>query len=70
MIDNIFSAYVVPLLKYINHPAFLQEWKLNLDDAAYEKNIYNNISKPFYKKEIYFRDSNLYWPTSIKYTIQ
>ena len=24
MIINIFSAYVVPLLKYINHPAFLQ----------------------------------------------
>ena len=33
---NIFSAYVVPLLKDINNPAFLQEWKLNLDAGAYE----------------------------------
>ena len=35
MIINLFSAYVVPLLKDINHPALLQEWKLNLDAAAY-----------------------------------
>ena len=58
------------ILKYINHPSFFQEWKLNLDDAAYGKYIDNNMSKPFYKKEIYCLDSNLYWPTSIKYTIQ
>ena len=37
MITNIFSTYVVPLLKDINHPTFLQEWKVNLDAAAYEK---------------------------------
>ena len=41
---------VVPLLKDINHPALLQEWKLNIDAAAYEKNIYANISKPSDKK--------------------
>ena len=39
MIIIIFSAYSVPLSKYINHPALLQEWKLNIDDAAYEKNV-------------------------------
>ena len=39
MIINIFSAYFVPLMKHINHPALLQEWKLNLDDKAYENNI-------------------------------
>ena len=39
MIINIFSAYVVPLLKYINHPELLQEWKLNLDAAQQERNI-------------------------------
>ena len=44
MIINIFSAYVVPLLKYINHPALIQEFKLNLDAAAYEKHIDANIS--------------------------
>ena len=45
MIIIIFSAYVVPLLKYTNRPALLQEWKLNLDAAAYEKNIDANMSK-------------------------
>ena len=34
---NIFSAYVVPLLKYINYPALIQERKINLDAAAHEK---------------------------------
>ena len=46
MIINTFSAYVVPLLKYINHPALLQKWKPNLDAASYEKNIDANMSKP------------------------
>ena len=36
IIINIFSAYVVPMLKDINHPALLKEWKLNIDTAAYE----------------------------------
>ena len=70
MIINIFSAYVVPLLKDINHPALLQEWKLNLDAAAYEKYIDANMSKPSDKKEIDRHDNNFYWPTSTKYTIQ
>ena len=39
MLINIFSLYIVPLLKDINHPELIQEWKLNLDDAAYEKHI-------------------------------
>ena len=43
---NIFSAYDIPLLKYINHPTLIQQWKLNLDAAAYEKNIDANTSKP------------------------
>ena len=60
---NIFSAYVVPLLKYINHPSLLQEWKLNLDNASYERNIDANMSKPLDKKEIYLHDSTLYWKT-------
>ena len=50
MMIEIFSAYVVPLLKYINHPEFLQECKLNPDSAAYERNIDVNISKPSDKK--------------------
>ena len=50
MIINIFSAYIVPLLKDINHPVFLQEWILNLDAAAYETNIYSYMSKLSDKK--------------------
>ena len=66
MIINIFSAYFLPLLKYINHPALFQEWKLNLDASAYEKHIDANISKPSYEKVINCHDSNLYRPNSIK----
>ena len=50
MIINIFSAYVVPRLKDINHPTLLKEWKLNLYAAAYEINIVANMSKPSDKK--------------------
>ena len=35
IINNIFSSYVEPFLKDINHPAFLQEWKLNIDATVY-----------------------------------
>ena len=35
---NTFSTYVEHLLNYINYPALVQEWKLNLDAPAYEKN--------------------------------
>ena len=45
MITNISSAYDVPLLKDINHPALLQERKLNPDSAAHEINIDANMSK-------------------------
>ena len=50
MIINIFSAYIVPMLKYINHPEFFQEWEFNLDAAEYERNIDANKSKPSDKK--------------------
>ena len=40
IIHNILSKYVEPLLNYINHLAFVQEWKINIDDPAYEKNGY------------------------------
>ena len=50
IINNIFSAYVGPLLKDTNNPALIQEWKLNLDDAAYENQIDANLYKPSVKK--------------------
>ena len=48
------------MLKHINYPALLQEWKINLDAAEYEKNIDVNMSKPSDKKEIDRHDSGLY----------
>ena len=46
IIFNIFSEYDVHLLKYINHPSLLQEWKINLDAAEYKNNIEANLYKP------------------------
>ena len=63
IIINIFSAYVVSLLKDINDTALLQQRKLNIDAEAYEKHIGAVVSKPYDKKEIDHHDSNFYWPT-------
>ena len=41
--NSIFNTYGTPQIKEINHPAFLQEWKLNLDVAEYEKNMKANM---------------------------
>ena len=69
-IINIFSEYVEPLLKDINHPALLQEWKINLDATEYERNIDANLYKPSEKKKFNRYNSDKYWPTPIKDTIQ
>ena len=60
-IINIFGEFVEPLLKYITHAALLQEWKINLDAAEYERNIDANLYKPL--KKINLNDSDSYWPT-------
>ena len=49
---NICIKYVAPQIKEINHPEFLQEWKLNIDAAEYERNMAANMYKPFEKKRI------------------
>ena len=36
--DILFSTYIAPQIKEIYHPAIIQEWKLNIDAAEYEKN--------------------------------
>ena len=51
MVINIVSAYVEPLLKDINHPELLQEWKLDIDAAQYKNNIDSNLSKHSEKKK-------------------
>ena len=70
MIINIFIAYVLPLIQGINHPALLQEWRLNIDAAEYEQNIDANLYKPSEKKKFNCHDSDYYWPTPIKQTIK
>ena len=47
--STIFNTYVTPQIKEINHPEFLQEWKLNIDAAEYEKNMEANMYKPYEK---------------------
>ena len=37
--DRLFSTYITPQIKEIYHPAIIQEWKLNIDAAEYEKNM-------------------------------
>ena len=39
IIHKIFITYVEPLLNYINHPALVQEWILNIYNSAYEKKL-------------------------------
>ena len=37
--DRLFSTYITTQIKKIYHPAIIQEWKLNIDAAEYEKNM-------------------------------
>ena len=37
--DRLFSTYVTPQIKEIYHPSIIQEWRLNIDAAEYEKNV-------------------------------
>ena len=46
IVNNIFSTYVEPLLNDINHPSFLQYWKINIDAAAYENKMDSIVYKP------------------------
>ena len=46
--SNIFSTFDTPKIKEYNHPAILQERKLNIDAAEYERNMAKNY-KPSVK---------------------
>ena len=35
--DRLFRTYITLQMKEIYHPAIIQEWKLNIDAAEYEK---------------------------------
>ena len=36
---RLFSTYVTPQIKEIYHTEIIQEWKLNIDAAEFEKNM-------------------------------
>ena len=47
-------------MDYIYHPALIEEWKQNLDAAAYEKNLNQDIKVPSIKKKINRNEINKY----------
>ena len=64
-IDKLFIEKLVPIMKNINHPALIEEWKQNLDFAAYENNIKQYMKITSIKKQNDRNDKTEYWPTSI-----
>ena len=68
--STIFNTYVTPQIKEINHPAFLQEWKLNIDAAYYENNMKANMYKPSEKETYNLVDNHKHCPASIKNRMQ
>ena len=56
--STIFNTYATAQIKEINHPASLQEWRLNIDAAEYENNIEANMYKPSFKKKINLIDDH------------
>ena len=48
--NALFDKYQISLFKNIDHLALIQEWKQNLDAAAYEKNVHQEIKIPQKKK--------------------
>ena len=36
-IDNFFIKYLVPVMNDLDHPELIEEWKQNIDAAAYER---------------------------------
>ena len=63
---NFFTEYLVPVMKYIDHPALIEEWKQNIDAATYEKNLKQDVNLLSIKTHIDRNDKSGYWPTSVK----
>ena len=36
----------------LDYPALIEEWKQNIDAAAYEKNLYQDLKLPSIKKKL------------------
>ena len=67
--DRLFSTYVTPQINEIYYPAIIQEWKLNIDAAEYEKNMAKS-NLPSHKNKMNRIDDFKHWPASIKSTLQ
>ena len=66
--DRLFSTYITPQIKEIYHPEIIQEWKLNIDAADYEKNMtLTHVPSTLKKNRI---DDFEHWPVSIKTTMR
>ena len=66
---KLFSTYVTPQIKEINHPEIIKEWKLNIYATEYE----NNMAETYIlydKKKINRQAYHYHWPASIKSTCQ
>ena len=50
----------------IDHPVLIEEWKQNLDAAAYGKNLHEDVKLPSRKKKIDRNNKTEFWTTSIK----
>ena len=44
--DKLFDEYYLTLFKNIDYPELIQEWKQNIDAAAYEKKLNREIKLP------------------------
>ena len=66
IMDELFHQLNLPLLKDIDHPALVTEWKKTFYSTAYEKITTKEIKLQSKKKEIDCHDNINYWPTSIK----
>ena len=64
--DRLFVTYITPQIKEIYHQAIIQEWKLNIDAAEYEKNTSLKHLPSTFKNRI---DAFEHWPASIKTTL-
>ena len=63
--DRLFSTYIKPQIKEIYHPEIIQEWKLNIDAAEYEKNV-TLTHIPSTKKKINRIENFEHWHASIQ----
>ena len=56
--DRLFRKYVTPQIKEIYHPELIQEWRLNIDAAEYEKNMAKS-HLPSHKKVLIILNTGL-----------